>query len=412
MADEEKKKALAEATERLLKDLKDEGEVLSNLKDIGVGEEEAKKMIDDAKKKGITAEKSAEQEWGGLGKGLPAKKLLEKEDMFWSKPLFQKKTKAPAMDEKSGKKGEKHIFGGMKFGGKKGEKLDEVLPEKKEKARHEAKGISSRSSGGGGGGGGIEREREKARFREVMPVRVSDFDRLIEKGGLKRGDTVLLSGGCGTGKTTFAMQSMYNAVLAGEKAVYLTLEETAEKIKENMYENFGWDLYTLEEENKIAIIKIDPLSIARAVEAALTKERGGLYIELEEFDLPFQFNLPFKPDRVTVDSLSALSIAFMENEQGYRQYLRHLFETLEKYNSVNIVLGETEQQPNVYSRSGVEEFLADGVIVLYNIKIHNLREKALEILKLRSSNHEKRIVPYKICDRGIEIYINQSLFRE
>ena len=102
----------------------------------------------------------------------------------------------------------------------------------------------------------------------------------------------------------------------------------------------------------------------------------------------------------------------MENEQGYRQYLRHLFETLESYNSVNIVLGETEQEPGVYSRSGIEEFLADGVVVLYNIKIHNIREKALEILKLRSSNHEKKITPYKITSKGMEIYINQELFRE
>jgi len=107
-----------------------------------------------------------------------------------------------------------------------------------------------------------------------------------------------------------------------------------------------------------------------------------------------------------------LSIAFMENEQGYRQYLRHLFESLESFNSSNIVLGETEQDPGVYSRSGIEEFLADGVVVLYNIKIHNVRQKALEILKLRSSNHEKRIVPYKITSHGIDVFINEELFRE
>ena len=243
-------------------------------------------------------------------------------------------------------------------------------------------------------------------------MRVSNFDRLIARGGLKRGDTILLSGGAGTGKTTFGMQSLYNGALNGEKGVYLTLEESAEKIKENMRENFGWDLDALEREEKLSIIKIDPLTIARAVEATLTKERGGLYIEFEQFDLPFQFNLPFKPDRVVVDSLSALSIAFLENEQGFRQYLRHLFETLEKYNSVNIVLGETEQQPNVYSRSGIEEFLADGVMVFYNIKIHNIRQRALEIIKLRSSAHERKITPYNITSDGFEIYIDQELFRE
>ncbi len=256
------------------------------------------------------------------------------------------------------------------------------------------------------------KEFKKTEFREVLPVRVSDFDKLIARGGLKRGNTIMVSGGCGTGKTTFGMQSLYNAALNGGKGVYLTLEEKAEKMKENMMHNFGWDLDSMQREGKIAIINIDPLTIARSVEAALTRERGGLYIELEQAELPFQFNFPFKPDRVVVDSLSALSIAFMENRQAYRMYLRHLFSTLEKYNSVNFVLGETEQEPGVYSRSGIEEFLADGVVVFYNIKTHNIREKALEILKLRDSDHEKRLVPYKIGPNGIEIYINQELFRE
>ncbi|MBN2126792.1 MAG: hypothetical protein JW703_00190, partial [Candidatus Diapherotrites archaeon] len=232
-------------------------------------------------------------------------------------------------------------------------------------------------------------------FREVLPVRVSDFDKLIQRGGLKRGDTILLSGGCGTGKTTFGMQSLYNGALNGEKGVYITLEESTEKIRENMVENFGWDLTTLERKGLIALISVDPLKLARSVEALLVQKRGGLYIEDKQFDLSAQFNIPFKPDRVVFDSISALSIAFLENESGFRQYLRSLFSTFESYGSLNFILGETEQMPGVYSRSGIEEFLADGVIVLYNLKIHNTRQKALEILKIRSSNHEKKIVPYK-----------------
>ncbi len=249
-------------------------------------------------------------------------------------------------------------------------------------------------------------------FREILPVRVSDFDKLIQRGGLKRGDTILLSGGCGTGKTTFGMQSLYYGALHGEKGVYITLEESTEKIRENMVENFGWDLLSLERKGLLALIRVDPLKLARSVEALLVQKRGGLYIEDKQFDLSTQFNIPFKPDRVVFDSISALSIAFIENEQGFRQYLRSLFTTFESYGSLNFVLGETEQMPGVYSRSGIEEFLADGVVVLYNLKMHNTRQKALEILKLRSSNHEKKIVPYKITGSGLEIYVHEELFKE
>ncbi|MCH7902575.1 circadian clock protein KaiC, partial [archaeon] len=65
-----------------------------------------------------------------------------------------------------------------------------------------------------------------------------------------------------------------------------------------------------------------------------------------------------------------------------------------------------EQDPKVYSRTGVEEFLADGVIVLYNINKDGKRENALEILKLRSSSHKKGLVPYKITSKGITIFPN------
>ena len=108
------------------------------------------------------------------------------------------------------------------------------------------------------------------------------------------------------------------------------------------------------------------------------------------------------PDRVVVDSLSALSIAF-EKEEIYRKYLRELFEALEASKAVSFVLSETEQNPKVYSRTGVEEFLADGVIVLYNMKKDGKRENALEILKLRSSRHRKGLIPYTFSKTGIDI---------
>lgn len=359
-----KNEILRDAAGRMLKDGAQDAETEASLLEAGLSEEDARQMVRDAK------ENASHEKKGVLG-GLFAGFMKPRGEL--------------------GKLREKIVSNG---GGATGSRAAAAeMPEYTEHPKI------------------MEAQQGKAQFREIMPLRVSDFDKLVERGGLKRGDTILLSGGCGTGKTTFAMQSLYNAALHGEHCVYLTLEESAEKMKENMLQNFGWDLYRMEQEGKLLILKQDPLTIARSVEAMLTKERGGLYIDIGDIELPFQLNLPFRPDRVVVDSLSALSIAFMENEQAYRQYLRHLFETLEKYNSVNIVLGETEQEPGVYSRSGIEEFLADGVIVLYNIRIHNMRERGLEILKLRSSNHDKKIVPYKITGRGIDVYIDQELFR-
>ncbi len=241
--------------------------------------------------------------------------------------------------------------------------------------------------------------------REVLPTRIAGFDELISAHGFERGSTILISGGCGTGKTTFALQSLYFGALRGEKGIYISIEEEPYKLKKHMMNNFGWDFEKLEKEGKLAIIKYDALEIARSVEAAITNAKEELVIDFREFELPF------RPDRLAFDSLSALSIAFGSTE-SYRRYIRYLFEKFEKYNSVNFVLTETEQDPKIYSRAGIEEFLADGVIVLYNIKVQNFREKALEILKLRSSNHEKTIVPFEITSEGITVYPRHEVFRE
>ncbi|MBU1120560.1 hypothetical protein KJ660_01665 [Candidatus Micrarchaeota archaeon] len=237
--------------------------------------------------------------------------------------------------------------------------------------------------------------RRRTTKYDFVPVRVGNIDSLITRRGIEKGSTILISGGCGTGKSTFAMQSLYNGLLAGEKSVYITFEESPEKIRRHMTMNFGWDLEKFEREEKLAILRVNPFKIARSVEASLIRQRRALLVQVE------QLELPFVPDRIAVDSLSALSVAFMGNAENYRYYIKHMFDSLSQYDSVNFIISETEQDPGIYSRTGIEEFLGDGVIVLYNVKVGMSRKRMLEILKLRCSDHEKSLVPYKITPKGI-----------
>jgi KaiC/GvpD/RAD55 family RecA-like ATPase len=73
---------------------------------------------------------------------------------------------------------------------------------------------------------------------------------------------------------------------------------------------------------------------------------------------------------------------------------------------------ETQQIPEVFSPTGVEEFLADGVIVIYNIRRQNTRENAIEILKMRGEKHQKKIVAMSITDNGIVVYPNKEIYSE
>lgn len=246
--------------------------------------------------------------------------------------------------------------------------------------------------------------------REFLPARVSTFDKMIDSGGFERGSISLLSGGCGSGKTIFAMQSAYNAAMAGEKVVHFTFDDDPERVKRHMYNSFGWDVKNLEASGNFWMQKVNPFDIARAIQSIIKEKEIEEVIEgIRSIHAETEVTMPFHPDRVIIDSLSALSVAFSD-QQKYRAYLNVLFDSLRSYNSVNLVVTESEQEPGKYSRTGVEEFLVDGVVVFYYIRNESVRTRAIEILKLRFSDHMKKLVPFKITDKGIEIYMEEQVF--
>ena len=176
--------------------------------------------------------------------------------------------------------------------------------------------------------------------------------------------------------------------------------------------DFGWDCSKLEKKGLLKIKRIYPFKISRGVEALLSKARGELRINLEHVD--GMIPKGFKPDWIIVDSLTALAAAFKDDEtSSYRLYIEQLFRYFEKLGATSFFISETEQIPLKYSNSGVEEFLADGVVAMYAVRHGNLRENAIEVIKLRGTKHEKKIVAMQIVDgKGIVVYPEQEIFSE
>src|SRR3989338_4362172 len=86
-----------------------------------------------------------------------------------------------------------------------------------------------------------------------VPTGIVGLDELLE-GGFPEGRAILLSGGCGTGKTIFCTQYIHNgAKKYNEPGIYVTLDERPDLIREDML-RFGWDLHEHEEKNLLQII--------------------------------------------------------------------------------------------------------------------------------------------------------------
>jgi circadian clock protein KaiC len=100
-------------------------------------------------------------------------------------------------------------------------------------------------------------------------------------------------------------------------------------------------------------------------------------------------------------------------EESYRVYAEQLFRHLESLGVTSFLITESEADPARLTRSGIEEFLADGVIVMYNLRKGDMREGAIEVLKMRGAKFQKKVVLMEIVDgSGIAVYPNQKVFGE
>lgn len=228
---------------------------------------------------------------------------------------------------------------------------------------------------------------------ERVPTGIPGLDEMIQ-GGLERNSNTLVVGTCGTGKTTFCMQYIYNGVMQfQEPGVYVSFEERPEKLKRHMLQ-YGWDLQALEDQNWIRILRIAPKDVMHIIK----EEYGEILNAINDINAK----------RVVIDSISSIEI-MINNEFDRKENALKLCEWLTEHNCTSLIVAENEQGTAQYTRHGVMEFVVDGVIVLYNIRKENVRVSALEILKMRGTKHYKALVPFNI-DKGIVVFPQEQVF--
>ncbi|MFH1696487.1 MAG: ATPase domain-containing protein [Candidatus Diapherotrites archaeon] len=229
-----------------------------------------------------------------------------------------------------------------------------------------------------------------------IPTGVTGFDNLIQ-GGWPKGSTVLVSGAPGTGKSIFCMNALYNNSLKGKKCLYISFEQTAEDIKEQM-KQFGWTKVN----NHLTILSVgaDDLALADTIVKAVKKE---------------------KPDMVVVDSVASIFGSTPQSGKSFgmkqisemvypsvvdestitRSLIRSIILGVRATGATSFFISEIMKDSPTYSRDTISEFLCDGIIMLsaYNA----LDTRKLEIAKLRNTKHTLKQQTFKITSKGIAI---------
>jgi len=241
--------------------------------------------------------------------------------------------------------------------------------------------------------------------RKFIKTGIDGLDSLLVE-GIPKGAAVIICGGTGSGKTILNLQLMANSCENNMKCLYLTLEESESRLIEHMFD-FGWDARNYIKDGRLMFLRLNPFDIMRNVDALLAKEKGELLIDVKPVIIPGDF----KPEVIFVDSLTAISAAFIGRKDTYRIYIEKLFRYFEELQATTFLITETDQIPTRFSPTGTEEFLADGVIILYSIQRQNMRERAIEVLKMRGIAHQRKVVAMRIVrGSGIEIYPDQEVF--
>jgi len=256
-----------------------------------------------------------------------------------------------------------------------------------------------------------------------IPSGIPGFDQIVG-GGLIRDRVYLLAGPAGAGKTIFSTQFLYNGISKyNENGIYVVLEETPQQLRENMYNSFGWNIQTYEDNGNIVVL--DAISSRLGLSSA------------ERFVVPRPFTLEsllyeiqnaiqtVNARRVVIDSLDAMSLELTQVD--LRSLIQRLTMILKSFGCTTLLVSGQAETSN-QGRKSVEEYVVDGMIRLHHSLEESVsgettleqnalqgnsleedsfsmkvRSRKIEIPKMRGTSHSQYQHPFIINENGIEI---------
>lgn len=223
------------------------------------------------------------------------------------------------------------------------------------------------------------------------PTGITGLDE-VTHGGLPQGRPTLLCGSAGCGKTLLALTFLYNgATQYHESGVFIAFEEWPDDLVKNVG-SLNYSLDRLIAEKKLAIdhVHVDPSQINESGDYDLE----GLFIRLG-----YAID-SIGAKRVVIDTIETL-FGGLQNELVLRSELRRLFEWLKQKGVTAIITGERGE--GTLTRYGLEEYVADCVILLDNRVSDQLSTRRLRIIKYRGSAHGTNEYPFIIDEQGITV---------
>ena len=206
-------------------------------------------------------------------------------------------------------------------------------------------------------------------------------------GGFIPQSAILLRGAPGTGKTTFGLQYLLEGVRRGEAGLFISFEEFPQSLYRDAA-SLGWDLAELEESGGLRMIFTSP----KVLQQSLATPDSNIVRMIHQFDIR----------RVVVDSLTHFTQMITDNHELRRAY-HHIISAGRREGVTALYLGEEMRSDYTNQERGRLSFVVDTLVMLRYLEIDSAIERAIVILKMRSSVHDTAIHSYAIGPDGIVV---------
>jgi circadian clock protein KaiC len=203
--------------------------------------------------------------------------------------------------------------------------------------------------------------------------------------GIRAGQATVVLGPSGAGKTILGLRFAAQGLEEGERCLYVSFQETGDQLIKKAA-SFGWDLAKARESGELAIhyVPVGELDLD-TIAAAVRRELGKGSIR-----------------RVVVDSLAELVFAAREAER-FPAYSRSLVGWIRAAGASVLITSETTTLGPMTEPIGGLSFLFHNVIMLRYLEIGSELRRAVNIIKMRTSDHDKGVFEYVIDPQGLSI---------
>lgn len=209
----------------------------------------------------------------------------------------------------------------------------------------------------------------------------------MAQGGVIHGTSTLVAGSAGTGKTLLCLHFLLEGINKGEPGLLVTFQETPIMLQ-RFAKGFGWDLASFQEQGLLHILYNSPVELGvdehtHLIEQAIDGSNAR---------------------RVALDSLKDIELATPDKVR-YKDYVYSLVNSFRKRGITSML---TSEIPEIFGSFIVSEygisFVSDNVILLRYVELGGHIARAVSMLKMRGSNHDKGVREYRIeSEGGIQI---------